>query len=153
MFLLAAAALAAGLVLALRVRLRERRNVGDVIQHVTPGLRGRLVATLAVAAVIVLAVVKREDVPLTWSLALLNGTLLFLWLRPSAEDRVCGTEGVRVGWSVRSLAELEEWRLTGDHLRFRLHGEWTAVELANEHHADVGARLRAAIPDRESAFK
>ena len=73
-------------------------------------------------------------------------------LRPSFDDRVCGTEGVRVGWSVRGFAQLEEWRLTGDHLRFRLRGQWTAVPLSVAEQEPIRERLLAVAPERESAF-
>jgi hypothetical protein len=59
---------------------------------------------------------------------------------------------VQRGWHARRLEELEEWRLTGEHLRFRLFGEWTAVPLAPEHHAAMRARLVACCAERESPF-
>jgi hypothetical protein len=73
-------------------------------------------------------------------------------LSPGSGDAVCGEEGVQRGWHARRLGELEEWRLAGSHLRFRLFGEWTAVPLAPEHHAAMRARLVAACPERESPF-
>ncbi len=151
-FLCADVALAVGVALALAVRVRARA-VGDVVQRELPGLRGRLFGVGLVAAALIAAVLGSDQVPLPWSLSTLALTLAFVLLRPADGDRVCGRDGVRRGWYVRRLADLEEWRLTGDHLRFRLRGEWTAVGLANAHHAEFETKLRAAAPDRESPFQ
>ena len=95
----------------------------------------------------------REELALGWTIPPLATAIAFVILRPASADRICGTKGVRRGWYVRSFEQLEEWRLTGDHLRFRLRGEWEAVPLAAARHDEFGQRLRAAAPDRESSFK
>jgi hypothetical protein len=152
-FLLADLVLACGAALALGVHARERRVLGGVTERVGAGIEKRLVPLLGVAGGVGSAWLARADVPLLWSLPTLGLAALFLLVSPSALDRVTGRQGVRRGWYVRGFGELEEWRVTGDHLRFRLRGLWEAVPLARERQAEVEARLRALAPDRESRFK
>jgi len=151
LFGLSALAACFGLGLVLSVRSRERARVGDVLEAVLPGRRARAWSGLALA--VPFAWMAAEEPVVGATLALLGILLVAVhFLRPGADDRVCGDRGVRHGWSVRGFDELEEWRLIGDHLRFRLHGEWTAVDLASERQAPVLERLRAVAGDRESAF-
>jgi hypothetical protein len=75
------------------------------------------------------------------------------WLAPAVADQRCGTDGVQYGWESRALGELESWRLTGDHLRFPLHGLWVAVALPRSLHPEMRVRLEAACPGRESKFQ
>ena len=48
--------------------------------------------------------------------------------------------------------ELEEWRLTGDHLRFRIGPTWLAVGLPAREHAGVRELLLERRPEAESRF-
>ena len=73
-------------------------------------------------------------------------------MRPSFEDHEFGTTGVRRGWFARRFDELDEWRLTGEHLRWRLYGVWLATEVPTEFHAELRARLEEIAPERESRF-
>jgi len=68
-------------------------------------------------------------------------------------DGACGTEGVRSGSWSHAYGDLEEWRLTGDHLRFRFGGVWRAVALPGALHDEVRGRLEALAGERESRFK
>jgi hypothetical protein len=148
---LASAALLGGCVAALALRLRARRVVGEVIERSVLPPRPRLVAILLAAAG-GFAALGAGDVGLAWTLPPLALAIVYLALRPGVHDRVTGRDGVRRGWYVRALADLEEWRLTGDHLRFRLRGRWEAVPLAAARQAELGERLRATAPERESTF-
>ena len=53
----------------------------------------------------------------------------------------------------RSFAELEEWRLTGDHLRFRLFGIWTSAPLPRPDQAAIRTALEREAAERESALR
>ncbi len=145
--------------LVLRVRAREREVIGAILASELPGRSLRHVGSLGLAlAGVALAL---ADLPADRAGALAQvahivpvlGVLIAVHeLRPSAADRVCGSEGVRRGWTVRSFGELEEWRLLGLHLRFRLFGEWTAVNVPAEGIEALRARLMQTAGDRESAF-
>lgn len=137
--------------LALSARVREREVVGDVVASDLPGRALRhaasvLLVLLGTAAVLADAASPGTVVPV---LAL---ALIAHEARPSPADRVLGTSGVRRGFHSRSFAELEEWRLLGDDLRFRLFGEWTAVPAPAERREDLLATLRREAGDRESEF-
>ena len=69
------------------------------------------------------------------------------------QDAVLGDCGVQRGWLSRRFEELEEWRLAGDHLRFRLQGEWTSVPCPPERQAGLRAELLRLNPQRESPFR
>lgn len=140
---------------SLAVALRARRAaaiVGRVLDGEQPGRARRLVLQLgALGTALVLALLQPELPAVTCAALAVLGISVAI-LSPGFGDALCGEDGVQRGWHARRLADLEEWRLTGEHLRFRLFGEWTAVPLAPEHHAAVRARLVAACPERESPF-
>ncbi len=147
------ASLFAGILLALRVRARERAVVGEVVARSGAGMRRRLPWLLVAAAGVACALLGRGEPSLAWTLPPPLLALGFLLVQPLAEDRVAGRGGVRRGWYVRALQDLEEWRVTGDHLRFRLRGPWEAVPLPAALHPEFEAKLRALAPERESRFK
>jgi hypothetical protein len=152
---LAAALLLVGLALALRLRLAERRVIGEVVGVERGGRLGRwATSALLVAAAAVVLTQAGEGGPQGRApeLGLLAGALLFTWLRPAAGDRVCGTTGVRHGWDLRTFAQLEEWRLLNEHLRFRLYGEWSAAPLPTSRHGEFRGVLVAVAAERESGF-
>jgi len=156
LLLLTALALLGGCVAALRLRARERALIGAVVEQslLSPARRYAPVALIALLTLAAWLGLDGErspaDAAALFAPAVLSG--VFLALRPGVHDRVAGTEGVRRGWYVRKLVELEEWRLTGEHLRFRLRGRWEAVPFAAERHEDLAERLRKTIPERESEF-
>jgi len=141
----------ASFLLVQRVRERGRALVGEVIESSLPGGTWRTASTILLVLAGGLAFGLSEHN--LWPLvpAFLVGLLVNL-LRPNEGDRVTGTEGVRAGWNTRRYEELEEWRLTGDHLRFKLFGQWTAVPLALDKQAPIHARLLECVPERESEF-
>ena len=145
--------LAGAIVASCFVHLQERSRVGEVLDRVRGGRTMRIVVALLVLGVQAYATVEGEHLHRGLSLPLLGLALGFVLLRPSRGDRVCGTRGVRCGWSVLSHRDLEEWRLNGDHLRFRLRGEWESVGLPHGLHERVEPHLREVAPDRESPFK
>lgn len=143
----------AALSLVLVARGRMSGRVGPVVASERASrfwLRSALTVTaLAVAAV----VVHWEDLPGVLALASLGVSTALFASSPLAQDADVGERGVRRGWSAREFAQLEEWRLTGEHLRWRLRGEWFACRVPVELHASVRARLQAACAERESPFR
>ncbi len=87
------------------------------------------------------------------SLAAIAGAGVVLMASPGPSDRDLGDVGVRSGWSVASYEELAEWRLVGEHLRFRLEGRlWDATPVDPRDLDELRARLEQAAPGRESRF-
>lgn len=84
--------------------------------------------------------------------SLLLGILL-VWVTPGFHDAVLGELGVQRGWFARRFEDLEEWRLAGDHLRFRLDGEWTSVPCPPGEQVRIRETLLAVNPAGESRFK
>jgi hypothetical protein len=146
--LLALATFATAIVVA-----RAARRLGPVVARERGARLGRAVIALVLAAATVAVVLLRAEVPLALCLAALALSAALLALAPVAHDSAIGESGVRRGWHVRTFAELEEWRLTGEHLRWRLFGEWCACALPLERHDELRAKLVAACPERESPFK
>ncbi|MEM7307395.1 MAG: hypothetical protein AAF682_12030 [Planctomycetota bacterium] len=153
LFLVAQVVLALAVGASIAVRLRERRILGVVVAQELAGPGPRVLGALVILAGLGAAIAARGEIGLGYSLPPLGLALMFVALRPGTADRVCGRDGVRRGWYVRALEELDEWRITGDHLRFRVRGQWEAVPLAAAEQASFETRLRDAIPDRESPFR
>ena len=139
------------LAIVLSARQRGRLQVGTPIQSSLPYRGWRAVGSLLLAVLGVLAVSVGGSA-LTFFLVPLIVAIGVHQIRPSELDRVAGTDGVRVGWNSRSYSDLEEWRLTGEHLRFRLFGQWTAVPIALEKQAPIRMRLLEVAAARESSF-
>lgn len=142
----------AGLAVVARVRASRDPRIGRpylVIQD-----SGRLKpALLALQTGLLIITLVADPFPTLYAAFALLGAILLTWLSPGADDRACGEDGVYRGWYGRRYSELEEWRLTGDHLRFRLRGEWTSVEVPALKRAHIRMILQEAIPDRESRFR
>lgn len=138
-----------GLTVVARMRLARDPKIGKPfhIEHDSGGLKPALFALHT--GLLIVAFVS-EGFPKMHSLIALYGALMLTWLAPGAYDRACGETGVFRGWYARRYEELEEWRLTSDHLRFKLFGEWTFVEIPPEKRGKLRAILERAAPDRES---
>ncbi len=139
------------LIVVLVVRAKNRRTTGVALHHRCGPRRRRpvVVAFLALQLVFALFVGGVE----LWILCvLLVATGACLWLQPSPRDEVCGADGVQYGWRSRRFEDLEEWRLTGEHLRFRVAGTWLAVGVPSAEHAALRKSLEELCPDRESRF-
>lgn len=143
----------AAAIVVLADRRREKRAIGDVLEEQRDWGALRIAGMAGLAGGMLLAWMGRDIVPATWSLPLLLVVAFVQVYRPDFSDRVTGSDGLRYGWYVRRLDELEEWRLTGEHLRFRLFGIWRAVSLSEERHEAYRTRLMELVPDRESAFR
>ena len=139
------------LALTFRARQRGALIVGQVIETSMTGLLWRNLSSLLLVIIAACAMAWSEANLVPFLPMFVVGLLVNL-LRPRELDRVTGTEGVRAGWNSRRYEELEEWRITGDHLRFKLFDQWTAVPLVVDAQAPIRERLRACAPERESAF-
>jgi hypothetical protein len=131
----------------------SRAAVGRAIAIERPGrwLRRALVAGSQAAVLAI--VLARGDLPQDPAAECLMLGILLAWITPGSKDAVLGEDGVRRGWSARRFQDLEEWRLTGEHLRFRLQGEWTSVPCPPAQQARVREMLLAANESGESRFQ
>lgn len=151
--LLATAALLAGsLLFVIAHTLRGRAALGAVIAASRAGASERWLGAAFIAGVGAWgALGGPPELRLSVWLVVVPALVLQL-ARPSFGDRVCAEGGVRSGWFWQRYEQLEEWRLSGDHLRFKVRGEWLAVDLPRAEHARVRARLLERAADRESRF-
>jgi hypothetical protein len=114
------------------------------------GLRAVLLAgVMLLAGLVVLGGFERAPAPLVFVLA---GVALVLLFSPGFRDSVYGEKGVRYGWYARRFEQLEEWRLTGEHLRWKLFGEWVACRVPPAEQAALRERLERLCPGRECRF-
>jgi len=147
-----AAATSGGALFCLGVRQQIRRAVGMPRHARCPVARTRWIHSVAVLSALVAFFALEPGA--RWPAALiLAATLAIVWWRPGFDDHVFGTDGVRRGWFARRFDELEEWRLTGEHLRWRLYGVWLATEVPPELHAELRAHLETIALDRQSRFE
>lgn len=109
-----------------------------------------LALIVALALALIAGDTELPRAPAWIALALSAGIAL---LQPAAGDSIYGERGVRRGWLARSFGELEEWRLTGEHLRWRLGDEWLACRVPAQMQAALRAKLAATRPEREATFK
>jgi hypothetical protein len=151
--LVATAVLLAGsLLFVVAHRLRAGAALGPVIAAVHAGAVERWGGAACVVAIGALVAAGAPTAPPAVAWIVLALALALQLLRPSFGDRVCAEGGVRSGWFWQRYEQLEEWRLSGEHLRFKVRGEWLAVDLPRAEHARVRARLLERAADRESRF-
>lgn len=108
-----------------------------------------LVGVLATGALVWF---QAGDLWRTAPLLILVGAALNLLTSPGFQDSVYGDRGVQYGWYARRFEQLEAWRLTGEHLRWRLFGEWVSSRVPPSEHTALRARLEELAPGRESRF-
>ena len=126
-------------------RARNSRKVGRVLSRVRPRRLRRLLRLGLV--VLAGAVLVFGGIPRLPALSVLALSGLLSLLYPGSRDSILGERGVQAGWYARGFSEIEQWRLVGQHLRWRLRGEWVASAAPQEWHA----RLRGQLdPRRES---
>ena len=142
----------AGVAGTLALRGSAFARVGEPLHVHRSGGPYRLLRSLPLAALAIAAILVPGAPTLTGLLVLLLALGLVL-LTPGPEDSAVGADGVRAGWEAARYDELEEWRLTGEHLRWRKRGgAWVSSRLPAELQAPVRERLTAVAPDRESRF-
>lgn len=142
----------AGLAVVARVRAARDPRIGKPYLVIQDSRRVKP-ALLAVQTGLLIITLLAEPFPRMLAAFALLGAMLLTWLTPGVDDRGCGEEGVYRGWYGRRYEDLEEWRLTGDHLRFKLHGTWTSVEVPAAKRAHIRTILQDSAPDRESRFQ
>jgi hypothetical protein len=145
--------LVAGLMGVLALRAQSAERLGATLHHAPDGrtARRRSPARVGLALLAVVAVVT-PGVSTLFALWVLAGAAALLLLSPSASDTVVGSRGVRAGFLAYPMERLDEWRLTGEHLRWRIGERWYACALPMEHHEETRAYLQALAPERESRF-
>lgn len=131
---------------------REKAVVGEVLTERRDWGTLRFGGMGAIFVALIVAWFGREHAPLVWTLPLLGICGAIQVYRPDFSDQICGDRGVRYGWYLRRFEDFEEWRLTGEHLRFRLFGIWRAVPLPPERHEAFRPLLEEKAPGRESRF-
>jgi len=110
-------------------------------------------ALLAVHTGLFVVTVAADEFPSALGGLTLAMAALLTVLAPGTDDQACGENGVSRGWFGLRYDELEEWRLSGQHLRFRMFGEWTAVEVPSEKRGRVRAILARVARDAESRYR
>ena len=151
--LLIAPPLIAGLAVALALRARARATLGPTLAADRPHALVRRATLLSLDLAAFALVLTLRDLPLPPIALVLALAAAISLLLPGFGDAVLGEHGVQRGFHARRFEELEEWRLTGDHLRFRLHGEWTAVPAPSALHPMLREKLSSTSPTRESRFQ
>ena len=141
-----------GLGVVASVRMHREPKIGKpiAVRYDSCGVKPAL---FAVETGLLLIALTADPFPTAHSVLALYGAFMLTWIAPGAADQGCGEEGVFRGWFGRRYEDLEEWRLTGDHLRFRLLGEWGAVEVPRDKAGHVRSILERLVPERESPHK
>jgi len=152
LILLAQMIVIVGLAVVARVRAARDPRIGKPYLLIQDSRRVKP-ALLAVQTGLLIITLFADPFPRMHAALALLGAMLLTWLAPGIDDRACGEDGVYRGWYGRRYDELEEWRLTGDHLRYKLRGAWTSVEVPAGKRAHIRAILQESIPDRESSFQ
>lgn len=126
----------AALCVVLVLRTRSRATTGPPRHQDLPRrLARRLVLAVPLALVAGWAL-QAGLLPAAGTLLLVVPALCLVVATPGRLDAILGEHGVARGFEARRFEDLEEWRLTGDHLRWKLHGEWTSSPCpAAEHDA------------------
>lgn len=150
----ASASTLVAILLALAALQKRRRAVGRLLGRESGSPLARRVAITAACALAVGILLRWDELgdgaPVLATLLL--ATVAFV-VCPSERDARIGDSGVAHGWDSRSFRELEEWRLTGEHLRWRIGSRWVACRLPVAEHEALRERLAAACGERESRFR
>lgn len=135
------------------LRAAERRLGPTLFAEEPRSLMRALRLGLVAAAALALALTWEAGAPGAYaSSVLLVVAATLAYVTPtSASQRYC-EHGVRRGFDARRFEELEEWRLAGEHLRWKLDGEWVSCRVPTALHAELRTKLAALNPERESRF-
>ncbi len=134
------------------LELANRVKVGSVEVLVRRRRREKAVLLVLLVLAAATSVLLPSDLP-RLPLAIAFGLSIYSFaISPGFLDSWLGSRGVCVGFHARRFEELDEWRLIGDHLRWRLFGVWIASDVPKERHAALREKLERLAPDRESRF-
>jgi hypothetical protein len=151
LFALTTSALALALAFVLGWQSVNRARVGKLRWRVRRRRVARLGLTLAALA-LALAVIAFSQIgrePQT--LAMLALSIALIGASPGFQDSAWGERGVQRGWYARRLEDLEAWRLIGEHLRWKLFGDWVATDVPETEHAALRLELEKLAPGKEAA--
>jgi hypothetical protein len=137
---------------AAAIACRARANVGRARVVERQRRRGKLAMLAAIAATAVGVAVGAGELPRAELLTMLALCACVVASSPSFGDSILGERGVRRGWVARRFEQVEEWRLTGEHLRWKAAGEWLACRAPAELHGELREKLSKLCPGRESPF-
>lgn len=152
--LLAATAMLFGALIAtVLITTRARLQIGAIIAVDRSGTSVRRVVFAVLHLALAVWIFATGVLPLWPALSCVAGSMLLVYLTPGADDSASGETGVMRGWYGRRYAELEEWRLSGVHLRYRLFGEWTSAPMPAREHVRIREKLRVECSERESRFQ
>ncbi len=142
--------LAAGFLLA--IHAKHHRTFGSV-RRAQVDRRWECIVLIPVALAVLAIVLVWGESARTLMLTGLAASVASLWFLHEMRGATLGSVGARIGWRSRRFEDFEEWRLTGDHARFRVAGQWYALELPVEDQSELRQQLVGLCPDRESRFK
>ena len=133
-----------------RELVSSRQRVGAVLHEEAGPVTWTALYALSGVAVCVFAAQSSAVIPGSILVALACVAAL---LSRRQRGQACGEAGVQRGCFSCAYEDVEEWRLTGDHLRFRVGEVWRAVALPDRFHPQVRSLLEARVGDLESRFK
>ena len=146
-----AAVLVAADLLLLAWSRRSAARVGPV-RHAGRRSSGRWLAALGLASIAGLVLAASDGFDPAPALLVVAAAGALVVLCPANGESVYGELGVRRGWHARRFEELEEWRLVGEHLRWKLRGEWISSQVPPGEHEALRAKLVRLCGERESRF-
>ncbi len=141
------------LIATLTVVRRAQTAIGRAIAVERPDLWLRRALLAGPQAAVLAILLLRGDLPQEPVVECLMLGILLAWLTPGFHDAILGDAGVQRGWIARRFEDLEEWRLAGEHLRFRLDGEWTSVPCPPSEQPRIREALLSVNSARESRFQ
>ncbi|MEY2807238.1 MAG: hypothetical protein RIR65_1655 [Planctomycetota bacterium] len=141
------------LLVVLALRARARATTGEPRHQDLPRRLSRRLALAVPLALVAAWALQADLLPTTGTLLVVVPALCLVVATPGRLDAVLGTQGVARGFEARRFEDLEEWRLTGDHLRWRLHGEWTSSPCPAAEHEEWRKLLEERCGATESRFR
>jgi len=138
--------LVVGLLVVSVIRARNQRTIGRVLAEERPRRALRLIAgsALQLAAFAAILLAEADTRVIAFAGLFFLPALALVWFGTGFEDAVLGSSGVQRGWHSRSFAELGEWRIEDELLKFRVQGAWTSVPCPRERQPE----LRSSLPAR-----
>jgi hypothetical protein len=141
------------LCVVLVLRTRSRATTGSTRHQDLPWRFARRLALAIPLALVAGWALQSGLLPATGTLLLVVPALCLVVAMPGRLDAILGEQGVARGFEARRFEDLEEWRLTGDHLRWKLHGEWTSSPCPAAEHDAWRRLLEARCGAAESRFR
>lgn len=141
------------LLVVLALRTRARATTGAARHQDLPRRASRRLALAIPLALVAGWALQAGLLPAAGTLLLVVPALCLVAATPGRLDAILGEQGVARGFEARRFEDLEEWRLTGDHLRWKLHGEWTSSPCPAAEHDAWRRLLEERCGAAESRFR